>query len=450
MFAYKPFESAPIPSTEGGVLGNHDLSWLSVQNSPLGPTVTRQMGVPTPGPEEVLVQILCCSLCRADSRLVMGLKASRGTNSLVQLGHEGVGIVVDANEEHQHLLSELVVFLPHIREKGHDCDDCRSGKHYRCKHSLHGGFDVDGPFGNFLLAPARNVKVIPQETIYLAQQAALATDRPWPAILSMIEPWSCILTGYQLIMQVDRQQMSKRLATALQARTGRALLIGCGVMSGMWAILLSASGWNVHIYDIDNTRTELLYKQLDRRVRIFVPGQDSASFDLLVVNTSAASASREAFSYAGDRSLIHFFSGINNAEKEKVTSPGGALNIEELHRNGDVAAQAVSGEKWVYLAGHSGYTNAAFDQAIQNISSHAIELAPMITGLVNGLASDTVKSLLPGVDDYRAPGAPVLPAVLNGEWGRMRQKHLKVAIATVLLPKKEMRKWSSEILPSHS
>lgn len=406
-------------------------SWYSLQNSSLGPLLTRQVGIPAPRPNEVLLQIVCGSVCTADHRVIARLKAVKGSINYVQLGHEGWGIIVVAGKNFRHLVGKPAVLLPHIREENHTCDNCRTGKEYRCRVA-HAGFDADGTFGDYLVAPAQNVKVLPNEVLRAAREAEDRTGRPWPTVLSLIEPWSTVLTGCDIVSQVDKTMNGSHLLSKIERGAARALLLGCGPMGGMWGLQLAARHYKVEMFDIDTNRSGLLHKQLGRRSRIFVPRQSTPGFDLVVVCTSSPAAVKDAFRYIGDRGLIYFFSGINNAKIRRVTSPGGIINIEELHREGGAAAVQLRDGRRVFNAGHSGYTKTAFERAVYSIKENACGLASLITGVVRGFNGDTVESLIPEVDDYTTPATPVLLSVLKGDWGKKGQEHLKISILSTL------------------
>ena len=126
--------------------------------------------VPEPGPGQVLLRVLACGVCRTDLHILEGeLPPHR---SPVVPGHQIVGEVVALGPG-----AELVapggepgapplaagdrVGVPWLHQTDETCRFCRRGQENLCEHALFTGWDVDGGFAEYTVAPAGFVYRLP-------------------------------------------------------------------------------------------------------------------------------------------------------------------------------------------------------------------------------------------------------------------------------------------------
>lgn len=408
------------------------LEWLCLQRNEDSAVICKQIGLPPRMPGYVVVRTTAAAVCQADRRVLIGQKEA--LNALyVILGHEGVGVVVWADHDNSHLLGEKVIILPHIRPENHEqfCKAYASGDWCHCPHSKHMGFDVDGTFAEYLSVPIANAQPIPLEVQRKASEATVRLNLPGDTVLALIEPLACVKTAVDMLMRAKRE-FQNGAKESLSVPRDRALLIGCGVMSGIWAIELSNLGYEISLLDKNLDRARMLNQQLTFRSEICT-GQKEENFDLVVVNASDASASSEAFEYVKDEGVVYLFSGINNAKKLDVRDPDGYVELERVHRKGGALCEKMSDGRRVTISGSSGYNKEAFNSAVRDVGNHASAFTQLITGVIYGMDGRKVWSLIPGVPDFE-DSKPVLPTIL-GDWKRAAQ-HLKVV---VIHPKNESR-----------
>lgn len=121
----------------------------------------KKIPVPSPGPDEVLVNIKYSGVCHTDLHAMMGDWPLARKMPLVG-GHEGAGIVVARGA----LVTEVPVGA-HVGVKWLNgsclaCVFCKSGDEQLCGAAQLSGYTVDGSFQQFALAKAAHVAHIPE------------------------------------------------------------------------------------------------------------------------------------------------------------------------------------------------------------------------------------------------------------------------------------------------
>jgi propanol-preferring alcohol dehydrogenase len=107
----------------------------------------------TPGPGQVLLRVRACGVCRTDLHIVDG-ELDRPTLPLV-LGHEIVGVVVDAGAGIGGLKPGDRVGVPWLGWTCGECVWCRSGRENLCERARFTGYQIDGGYAEFAVADAR-------------------------------------------------------------------------------------------------------------------------------------------------------------------------------------------------------------------------------------------------------------------------------------------------------
>src|ERR1700739_304175 len=86
------------------------------------PLELRQVSIPTPGPDEVLIKLEACGLCHTDLHVWDGSVSAAGHPELLILGHEGIGRVVELGSGVRHFRIGDRVALPWLHDT---CGHCR-------------------------------------------------------------------------------------------------------------------------------------------------------------------------------------------------------------------------------------------------------------------------------------------------------------------------------------
>jgi propanol-preferring alcohol dehydrogenase len=137
------------------------LAWQVAPPAPIGHKPLRlvRRAVPRPGPEELLIRVTACAVCRADLHLVEGdLPPHR---SPVVPGHEIVGRVVDAGLWVDGFAADERVGVAWLRSTCGKCIYCRRGAENLCTQSEFTGWDADGGYAEYVVAPADYVYRLP-------------------------------------------------------------------------------------------------------------------------------------------------------------------------------------------------------------------------------------------------------------------------------------------------
>lgn len=130
--------------------------------------VMEELPVPEPDPQQLLIRILACGVCRTDLHIVDG-ELENPSLPLIP-GHQIVGIVEDTGSEISGFKTGDKVGVPWL---GNTCDRCRfcsTGRENLCDNAKFTGYDINGGFAEYVTADARFCFPVPGE--YPALQAA--------------------------------------------------------------------------------------------------------------------------------------------------------------------------------------------------------------------------------------------------------------------------------------
>jgi propanol-preferring alcohol dehydrogenase len=125
-----------------------------------GPLALVAEPAPEPGRGEVLLRVLACGVCRTDLHVAEGdLPVHR---SGVVPGHEVVGEVLALGPE---VTAEIAVGdrvgVAWLRGTDHTCRYCLRGAENLCPNSTYTGWDADGGYADYTVAPADYVYRLP-------------------------------------------------------------------------------------------------------------------------------------------------------------------------------------------------------------------------------------------------------------------------------------------------
>ena len=125
-----------------------------------GPLDLVDAPVPEPGPDELLVAVLACGVCRTDLHVAEGdLPVHRPG---VVPGHEVVGRVVRRGARATGFVEGDRVGVAWLRGTCGTCRFCRRGAENLCPASSYTGWDADGGYADYTTVPADYAHRLPE------------------------------------------------------------------------------------------------------------------------------------------------------------------------------------------------------------------------------------------------------------------------------------------------
>ena len=128
----------------------------------------RELPVPKPGAEQILIRIHCCAVCRTDLHVV-DRDLKEPVLPLIP-GHEIIGEVVTAGASVNGFAIGQRVGVPWLGSTCGHCDYCRAHKENLCDDARFTGYHINGGFAEFCVADHRYCFPIPDE--FSDEQAA--------------------------------------------------------------------------------------------------------------------------------------------------------------------------------------------------------------------------------------------------------------------------------------
>jgi alcohol dehydrogenase, propanol-preferring len=123
------------------------------------PLELRDIPIPQPGPEQVLIKIAACGVCRTDLHIVEGelppFKLPR------VLGHQIVGHIEKMGGQVRSFQVGDRVGVPWLGGSCGVCDYCKAGRENLCDNAIYTGYHIDGGFAEYCVANARFIFPIP-------------------------------------------------------------------------------------------------------------------------------------------------------------------------------------------------------------------------------------------------------------------------------------------------
>jgi alcohol dehydrogenase, propanol-preferring len=109
-----------------------------------------ELPVPEPGPEQVLIKVNACGVCRTDLHIVDG-ELPKPKLPLI-LGHQIVGKIAVVGEEVKGFQVGDRVGVPWLGYTDGTCSYCRSGRENLCDNPLFTGYTINGGYAEFAVA----------------------------------------------------------------------------------------------------------------------------------------------------------------------------------------------------------------------------------------------------------------------------------------------------------
>ncbi len=125
-----------------------------------GPLKLREMPVPTPGAGHVRVRVSVCAVCHTDLHIVEGDLPLR--KQPVTPGHQIVGVVDALGPGVAAFKEGDRIGIPWLHWTCGQCGYCRRNHENLCERARFTGWDVDGGYAEYVVAPAGFVYPLPE------------------------------------------------------------------------------------------------------------------------------------------------------------------------------------------------------------------------------------------------------------------------------------------------
>ncbi|MDD5369241.1 MAG: zinc-dependent alcohol dehydrogenase family protein, partial [Anaerolineaceae bacterium] len=132
-----------------------------VLEAPRQPLVLKEAPVPHPNPDQVLIRIAACGVCRTDLHIVDG-ELNQPRLPLIP-GHEIVGRVAALGQNVNGLHVGQRVGVPWLGYTDGTCRYCRRGQENLCDHPLFTGYTLDGGYAEYTVADHRYCFPLPAD-----------------------------------------------------------------------------------------------------------------------------------------------------------------------------------------------------------------------------------------------------------------------------------------------
>ena len=130
------------------------------------PLTIEEVDIPTPGRDEVLVQIKATGVCHTDLHAANGDWPVKPNLPLIP-GHEGAGVVVKVGEGVTHLKEGDSVGIAWLHDACGACEYCITGWETLCEQQNDSGYSVNGSFAEYAIGHADYVGRLPDNVDYV-------------------------------------------------------------------------------------------------------------------------------------------------------------------------------------------------------------------------------------------------------------------------------------------
>jgi propanol-preferring alcohol dehydrogenase len=117
------------------------------------PLRAMELPMPVPGPQQLLIQVRACAVCRTDLHVIDG-DLTQPTLPLIP-GHEIVGTVAELGEGVQRFKVGDRVGVPWLGWTCGECSFCHNGKENLCDQAKFTGYTLDGGYAEAAVADQR-------------------------------------------------------------------------------------------------------------------------------------------------------------------------------------------------------------------------------------------------------------------------------------------------------
>lgn len=124
------------------------------------PLALREVPVPKPGPEDILVKVSCCGVCHTDLHIVEGDLPDVRLPRIP--GHEVVGTVEKRGARAKRFKVGDRVGVAWLHSACGACRFCRSGRENLCESARFTGYHLDGGYAEYMVVPDKFAYVVPR------------------------------------------------------------------------------------------------------------------------------------------------------------------------------------------------------------------------------------------------------------------------------------------------
>lgn len=124
------------------------------------PLVPRQITLPDPDPDQVLLKVSACAVCRTDLHILDG-ELDQPNLPLI-MGHQIVGEVVNMGEQVNRFRIGERVGVPWLGYTDGTCRYCQQGQENLCDHPQFTGYTINGGFSQYTVADQRYCFPLPE------------------------------------------------------------------------------------------------------------------------------------------------------------------------------------------------------------------------------------------------------------------------------------------------
>jgi len=132
------------------------------------PLVLKELEIPKPNANQVLIKVKACAVCRTDLHIFDG-ELKEPKLPLV-LGHEIVGEIVELGDSVKGLNKGDLIGVPWLGETCDTCRYCKTGKENLCDNAKFTGYQIDGGYAEYAVANSKYCFKMPKD--YSAINAA--------------------------------------------------------------------------------------------------------------------------------------------------------------------------------------------------------------------------------------------------------------------------------------
>jgi len=125
-----------------------------------------ELSVPEPGPEQVLIKIHACGVCRTDLHIIDG-ELDKPKLPLIP-GHEIAGIAFQTGHMVENFRPGDRIGVPWLGFTCGQCSFCTSGRENLCGQALYTGYTLDGGYAEYAVADQRYCFHLPECYSYAA------------------------------------------------------------------------------------------------------------------------------------------------------------------------------------------------------------------------------------------------------------------------------------------
>lgn len=121
-----------------------------VLQQPKMPLQSMDIPIPQPQPDQVLIRVTACGVCRTDLHIYEG-ELSHPKLPLI-LGHQIVGTIVQQGSDCHRFANGQRVGVPWLGKSCEHCEYCQRNQENLCDHASYTGYQLNGGFAEYCVA----------------------------------------------------------------------------------------------------------------------------------------------------------------------------------------------------------------------------------------------------------------------------------------------------------